>query len=129
MTPSLTGGQAGNPPVWGTPSLQAQPPSFILKTVPVAQIPQRLDEDQWHPSQIFKTNARKPHNPICFLYSVQLNLEQPPPKCNKIGLIPYLSPLKTNNSEVLQNCYSVSYCVGLLVVLSFSQLHTHPTKT
>ena len=130
LTPLLTLSQAGNPHVWGPLWLKTQPPSLILLTVHVAQIPQGLDEDNtWNPSRIFKTNKCKSHNLICFLYSVQLNLEQPPPNCNKIGLIPYLSPLKTNNSEILQNWYSVSACFGSLIILSFSWFHAYSTKT
>lgn len=129
MTPSPALSQARNPRVRGTLWLQTQPPSLILMMVPVTHIPQRLDEDnRWNLSQMFKTNKRKSYNLICFLYLVSLNLERPPPKRNKIGLTPYLSPLKTNNSEALQNCYSISWLACHFVFFSVPRISNENPK-
>lgn len=47
--------------------------------------------------------------------------------CNKIGLIRYLFPCKTHNSEVPQNFYPSSHYFGLFAILS-SQNYVHSAK-
>lgn len=98
-------------------------------TVPVFQILHRLDEDnRQNPSQIFKTEKLKSHCLIHFLYLVQPNLKQPPPNCNKVGLIPYIFPLKTNNSEIPQTLILVLVTLACLsFVLSLSSVHIQLT--
>ena len=106
-----------------------QPPFPTLVTVPVFQILHRLDEDnRQNPSQIFKTEKLKPYRLIHFLYLVQPNLKRPPPNCNKIGLVPCIFPLKTNNSEVPQTLILVLVTLACWsFVLSLSSMHIQLT--
>lgn len=106
-----------------------QPPFPALVIVPVFQILHRLDEDnRLNPYQIFKTEKLKPHHLIHFLYLVQPNLKWPPPNYNRIGLIPYIFPLKTNNSEVPQTLILLLVTLACLsFVLSLSSMHIQLT--